>query len=190
MNYCSKEHQKIDWTLGEHKALCGKGEKSPPGNDKHKYLLEEFDLVTEREETPVSKESDSEADDEARRMKEYEEFVAKQKESDDLRNVPDEEFDKYTSQIDDDKDFNRFKKRINYDPDQVIRFERGGAPLWITTKNQPKDSDIPACELCQSPRIFEFQVSACTRTMLPFELTDFNLITCYLTDYATASEFI
>lgn len=90
--------------------------------EERRYLLEEFDLVTEREETPVAKESDSEADDEARRMKEYEGFVTKQPTSDDLRNVPDEEFDKYTSQVDDDKDFNRFKKRISYDPHQVIRF--------------------------------------------------------------------
>lgn len=161
VNYCGKEHQKLDWTLGEHKSLCGNGIKSSAGNEKHKYLLEEFDLVTEREETPVSNGSDSEVDDEARRMKDYEEFVAKQKQttSDDLANVPDEEFEKYTCQIDDDKDFNRFKKRINYDPEQVLRFDRGGVPLWITSKNQPKDSDIPACELCQSPRIFEFQVS-------------------------------
>lgn len=166
MNYCSKEHQKIDWTLGEHKSVCGKGVKTAAGNEKHKYLLEEFDLVTEREEVPLPNETEKEEDNEARRMKEYEEFVEKQKEkeSDDLANVPDEEFDKYASQIDDDKDFNRFKKRIDYDPDQVIRFDRGGVPLWITSKNQQNDSDVPACEMCQSPRIFEFQVSTYMRT--------------------------
>lgn len=136
------------------------------GNEKHKYLLEEFDLVTEREEMPLSNGTEKEEDNEARRMKEYEEFQEKQKgkESDDLANVPDEEFDKYAGQIDDDKDFNRFKKRINYDPNQVIRFDRGGVPLWITSKNQHNDNDVPACDMCQSPRIFEFQVSTYTRT--------------------------
>lgn len=162
VNYCSKEHQKIDWSLGEHKALCGGTKKPSPGNEKHKYLLEEFDLVTESEETGDSNEAENEEDKEARRMKDYEEFVRKQKEQtadDSLANVPDEEFEKYTQQMDDDKDFHRFKKRIASDLKQVLRFDRGGKPLWITSKNQPELSDIPACEVCKAPRVFEFQVS-------------------------------
>lgn len=160
VNYCSKEHQKIDWSLGEHKALCGGVTKSP-ANKKHNYLLEEFDLVTEPEES-IDSNDENEEDQEARRLKDYEEFLKKQKErgtDDTLANVPDEEFDKYTNQIDDDKDFHRFKKRIAADPEQVLRFDRGGQPLWITGKNQPETSAIPPCDRCKAPRIFEFQVS-------------------------------
>lgn len=133
------------------------------GNQKHNYLLEEFDLVTEPEdEIEDSNTTENEEDDEARRLKDYEEFLTmhKQNTPDDLlANVPDEEFDKYTNQIDDDKVFHKFKKRISTDPKQVIRFDRGGNPLWITNKNQLKDCDIPVCEACKAPRIFEFQVS-------------------------------
>lgn len=75
-----------------------------------------------------------------------------------MASVPDTEFEKYTHQMDDDKAFHKFKERISNDPDQVIRFHRNGQPLWITTANQPKDIDIPACSICQGPRIFEFQV--------------------------------
>lgn len=177
VNYCSKEHQKIDWSLGEHKAICGKTMKQSPGNEKHKYLLEEFDLVTEPEETNDSNDDENETDQDARRMKDYEEFVQKQKEQttdDTLANVPDEEFEKYTNQIDDDKDFHRFKKRISGDPEQVIRFDRGGIPLWITSKNRPEPNDIPACQLCQSPRIFEFQVSFCLPLCILFEIIWFT----------------
>lgn len=162
VNYCSKEHQKIDWGQGEHKALCAGITKSPsPGNEKHNYLLEEFDLVTEPEELIDSNDVENEVDQEARRLKDYEEFIKKQKEQatdNTLANVPDEEFDKYTNQIDDDKDFDRFRKRIAADPEQVVRFYRGGKPLWITRRNQLEINAIPPCDNCKAPRIFEFQV--------------------------------
>lgn len=163
VNYCSKEHQLIDWTLGKHKISCGSKESSKIGDEQHKYLLEEFDLVTEQEDEALLQDAkdDDEADDEARRLKDYEEFLNKQKEStsdDLLANVPDEEFDKYAGQMDDDKVFHKFKKQIAADPEQVVRFDRGEAPLWITKNHQPEDNDIPVCERCEAPRTFEFQV--------------------------------
>lgn len=163
MNYCSKEHQKIDWTRGEHKITCGSNVTSPIGDEKHKYLLEEFDLAIEPEEIDESTASESEADTEARRLREYEEFIEKRKQNpqhdDSLDNVSEAEFEKYTSQLDDDKSFHKFKERIANDPEQVIRFQRSGQPLWITNSNQLNDNDVPACETCHGPRIFEFQVN-------------------------------
>lgn len=162
MNYCSKDHQKIDWTFGEHKNNCGNQSNSKPGNDNHKYLLNEFDLVTESEQNDEKNTSTDDNDiDEARRLNEYEEFVKMQNENhtNNLVNVPDEEFEKYIAQTDDDNVFHKFKTRIATDPEQVIRFDRGGIPLWITTKHQAKNTDIPSCEKCNGPRIFEFQVS-------------------------------
>lgn len=162
VSYCSKEHQKIDWTRGEHKKTCGTNAASTPAHEKHKYLLEEFDLVIEPEEIDETKQStENDEDDEARRLKDYEQFVVNQKQSnpdDALADVPDTEFEKYANQMDDDKAFHKFKARISNDPEQVIRFHRAGQPLWITTTNQLKNADIPVCSACQRPRIFEFQV--------------------------------
>lgn len=160
VSYCSKEHQTLDWSQGNHKKSCRSNETFRIGNQAHKYLLDEFDLVTEPEEIADSNLNKEDENDEARRLKEYEEFLEKNKKNsnDDLADVPDEEFEKYTSQIDDDKVFAKFKKRISNEPEQVIRFDRGGKPLWITTKNQLKETDIPLCDKCNGPRIFEFQV--------------------------------
>lgn len=133
--------------------------------EKHKYLLKEFDLETEAEHIDDTNTTTNEEDDEAKRLQDYEEFVNNHKkdDADDLSNVPDEEFEKYLAQTDDDKVFHKFKKRVSTDPEQVIRFDRGGNPLWITTKNQASDTEIPPCEKCSEPRIFEFQVSSLRR---------------------------
>lgn len=161
VSYCSKEHQKIDWTRGEHKKTCGTNKVSTPAHEKHKYLLEEFVLVVEPEEIDETHATENDENDEARRLKDYEQFVEKQKQNnpdDTLANVPDAEFEKYTNQVDDDKAFHKFKEKISSDPEQVIRFHRGGQPLWITTANQLESLDIPACSICHGPRVFEFQV--------------------------------
>ena len=36
-----------------------------------------------------------------------------------------------------DKNFKRFQKVVQCAPDQVIRFQRSGTPLWITINNIP-----------------------------------------------------
>lgn len=122
VHYCSALHQKIDWTLGEHKQNCKKNTPAKRGNEKHKFLLEEFDLVTETEELSENTEDEfTEEQKEERRMKEYDEFVRKQQSTeDDMKDVPIEEFEKYVNQTDDDQIFRKFKKRIAVDPDQVI----------------------------------------------------------------------
>lgn len=39
---------------------------------------------------------------------------------------------------------------------QVIRYDRGGEPLWVSLENKPQD--IPPCPACGEAREFEFQV--------------------------------
>lgn len=51
---------------------------------------------------------------------------------------------------------------------QVIRYDRGGQPLWISGKNVLADDKIPNCELCSSKRIFEFQVKITVSFMIIF----------------------
>lgn len=121
MHYCSALHQKIDWTLGEHKQNCKPNTPAKRGNEKHKFLLEEFELVTETEELSENTETElTEEQNEERRMKEYNEFVRKQQATeDDFKDVTVEEFEKYVNQTDEDPIFRKFKKRIAADPEQV-----------------------------------------------------------------------
>lgn len=123
VHYCNATHQKIDWTLGEHKLSCKTGNGSHRGHEKHQFLFEEFDLVTEPEvndDESDTKQSEQEKDE--RRMKEYEEFIGKQQQTStdvDLKDVPDEEFEKYVNQTDNDTAFRKFKKRTAPAPEQV-----------------------------------------------------------------------
>ena len=57
-----------------------------------------------------------------------------------------------------DKAFNKFRKRVKYSPDQVLRYDRNGEPLWVSAKNVLEKADVPPCPYCKGPRIFEFQV--------------------------------
>jgi Programmed cell death protein 2, C-terminal putative domain. len=58
-----------------------------------------------------------------------------------------------------DKSFSKFSERISKNPDQVLRYDRGGKPLWISSDHIPIDDDIPHCEYCGEKRQFEFQVN-------------------------------
>lgn len=41
---------------------------------------------------------------------------------------------------------------------QVLRYQRGGSPLWVTDKSAPPaDTCIPNCDKCGARRSFEFQ---------------------------------
>jgi hypothetical protein len=47
----------------------------------------------------------------------------------------------------------KFQKMISFYPEQVVRYQRGGQPLWFHSP-QP----IPSCPHCNVHRIFEFQI--------------------------------
>ncbi|XP_043942064.1 programmed cell death protein 2 isoform X4 [Protopterus annectens] len=61
------------------------------------------------------------------------------------------------SESEEDKVFQHFKQRIAIEPEQVLRYSRGGSPLWVSAKNVPQQESIPHC-ICGAERIFEFQV--------------------------------
>lgn len=75
-----------------------------------------------------------------------------------LNNISESELEEYTRTVPNDKVFNKFSKRVARHPEQVLRYDRGGVPLWITSNN---DSlvHILKCEYCNGERQFEFQVS-------------------------------
>ncbi|KAL6487037.1 hypothetical protein MHYP_G00036630 [Metynnis hypsauchen] len=57
----------------------------------------------------------------------------------------------------DSKVFQKFKKRIAPEPEQVLRYCRGGAPLWVSSEHVPGTADVPKCP-CGANRNFEFQI--------------------------------
>lgn len=56
--------------------------------------------------------------------------------------------------------FSEFKTRIREEPDQILRYEKDGVPLWISKDGIPKTDDIPPCAYCGGERTFEFQVNS------------------------------
>ncbi|XP_009280042.1 PREDICTED: programmed cell death protein 2 [Aptenodytes forsteri] len=61
-------------------------------------------------------------------------------------------------ETEEDKIFQTFKERVAAEPEQIIRYCRGGeGPIWVSGENIPEEKDIPNC-LCGAKRIFEFQI--------------------------------
>ncbi|XP_072031618.1 programmed cell death protein 2-like [Amphiura filiformis] len=140
-SYCSREHQTIDWKKG-HKMNCG-----DPGD--LGFLFLEFELVTEPENEG---DEDQQSDDE--KYSKYLESGADEKTQD----FKIEELQKMAvKETKEDKTFLAFKKRVDKEPEQVLRHQRGGQPLWVSNDNKPTAEDIPPCS-CGSPRQFEFQI--------------------------------
>lgn len=78
-----------------------------------------------------------------------------------------------------DKAFNKFKKRIAYEPKQILRYDRGGEPLWVSGEASINAADVPACPYCQGPRIFEFQIMPQLLNDLGNEVIDWGTIVVY-----------
>ncbi|KAK7913376.1 hypothetical protein WMY93_013587 [Mugilogobius chulae] len=145
VNYCGKHHQTIHWKHS-HKRDCGSQETSGAG--KSPFLFPEFELVTEPEEREEKTETQSnETEAIQSNVDETLTDVLAETELDEMALHETEEM----------KIFQRFKKRIAPEPHQVVRYSRGGLPLWISAEHIPSDEAVPPCS-CGSKRVFEFQV--------------------------------
>ena len=153
MSYCSKEHQIIDWKAG-HKRQCGVAESaSAPTSNTPNLLFPEYELVMETESMdPENKPEKSESE----CMAEYTKFLKSQAAGSMTGNDKDLE-SMATSEDILDQNFKQFKKRIEKEPDQVLRYQKGGNPLWVSDKNTASSANIPDCE-CGAKRQFEFQI--------------------------------
>jgi pre-rRNA-processing protein TSR4 len=143
--YCSREHQQLDWSHGHHKQYCGKGDV-PELVQKWMgfFRFPEFGLVQESESEKTIESI----------TKEIEESLNVVEEGDDDLALEDE------TETEVDKQFLKFQKRIERDPEQVLRYSRTSPdeneePLWVSDIG--KDPEIPNCP-CGSKRTFEFQV--------------------------------
>ncbi|KFV91595.1 Programmed cell death protein 2-like, partial [Eurypyga helias] len=65
-----------------------------------------------------------------------------------------------------DHTFHKFMKRISVCHEQILRYSRGGQPLFITCPPANINKGIPACSYCGSNRIFEFQLMPALVSML------------------------
>ncbi|KAJ4429449.1 hypothetical protein ANN_21618 [Periplaneta americana] len=159
-SYCSKEHQIIDWKAG-HKQRCSAGVVLEENEARKEmgFLLPQFEIVTESEDCVLVDETETNSDlkTEEERLREFQKMVQQGKagtlQGDDS---VDDELQKITSS--EDKQFLKFSERIKKSPEQILRYERSGEPLWISSNNIPKEGDIPCCEYCGGQRQFEFQI--------------------------------
>ncbi|XP_006755216.1 PREDICTED: programmed cell death protein 2 isoform X2 [Myotis davidii] len=144
-HYCSKDHQAVDWRYG-HKQACRQAGNVDNTIPDHNFLFPEFEIVIETEDeiTPEVSEKEDEP-----------EIIGS------MGEAPEEELEsmaKHESR--EDKIFQEFKNKIALEPEQILRYGRGLAPIWISGENVPQEEDIPDCP-CGTKRIFEFQLSVC-----------------------------
>ncbi|RXM94976.1 Programmed cell death protein 2 [Acipenser ruthenus] len=148
-NYCSREHQTVDWKAG-HKKECSKNGVVGVSLLDHKFLFLEYEVVTEPEDLQLEADSDGQIEEE--QLKESEPPASDVLESMDEKDL--EAMAKHESK--ESKVFEKFKRRTAIEPEQVLRYCRMGRPLWVSDENVPKETDIPNC-LCGAKRLFEFQ---------------------------------
>ncbi|CAG8443429.1 8316_t:CDS:2 [Ambispora gerdemannii] len=162
VRYCSKAHQIEHWITGQHKTYCSSIDLSsnPTENDdklcQDTILFPEYEIVNESE---TDRDGGGE-DDENREN----EISQENSNSRALVPVGDETYEE--SQVNVDKAFLQFQRKVELNPDQVLRYarveyeaDRNPDPLWVSEHEKPDlQQDIPACPYCSNPRTFEFQI--------------------------------
>ncbi|XP_012274698.1 programmed cell death protein 2 [Orussus abietinus] len=162
VHYCCRLHQVMDWKNG-HKELCGTENLTPTD----KFLFPEYELTIEMEEKSDEEMEVDNVNDEAREIKKYKKLVADGK-AGTLQHEPDVDSDlQRMSNSLEDETFSEFCARLKQYPDQVLRYDRGGKPLYISSEHQPER--IPRCIECKEERQLEFQVMPQLLNYLQFE---------------------
>lgn len=161
VTYCCKDHQTIDWKHRHKKECCEEATtteiSAPP------FLFPEFELVTEPEEF--------EGKDETNDTDGAEDGNAHHTDNDLDEN---ELEDMALHETLDSKVVQKFKQRTSAEPHQVLRYDRGGAPLWVSSQHKPLEENIPRCP-CGAKRIFEFQVMPQLLIHLKVDSTDASI---------------
>ena len=159
--YCGKRCQKRDWKHG-HKQTCSQLSTatvaSPPiSTDRSSLLFPSHELEIETEYIPASSTSDYSKENEL-----LTHYTTKESNGGD----EDDELDD-TDGLSSlgplhkrDRHFTRFRRRIAYNPDQVLRYERGGTELWVSEEGAVSGGgrEGSLCERCGGKRVFECQV--------------------------------
>ncbi|XP_068640521.1 uncharacterized protein [Aristolochia californica] len=160
--YCCEKHQVLHWRLG-HKSDCSRIKVSSPSSDSllnksqnnlsascrvaSNTLWPEFEIVNEEEsmyDTDVPEAGSSVTS-----------LFSKSQVDETFNSL----LDKFEGN-DDRKSWASFQERIGKAPQQVLRYCRDlkAKPLWPMSSGRPSKEDIPTCNYCSGPLLFEFQV--------------------------------
>ncbi|GMR43051.1 hypothetical protein PMAYCL1PPCAC_13246 [Pristionchus mayeri] len=165
--YCSREHQAFDWKLG-HRSSCGQAverNEEERKNPENIWLFEELGMEMDRETLPASlfedlsddeDDEEREGEKEKRRMEEYVKMVKAKKLDEGAAAAMAEE----DIEVEEKKDicFERFNRVMQLQPEQILRYQRGGRPL-VPSDRAPEIGQVAACSLCGAPRQFELQLT-------------------------------
>ncbi|XP_034043450.1 programmed cell death protein 2 [Thalassophryne amazonica] len=147
VTYCGKHHQTLHWKHAHKKECCS---KEASFNNLFPFLFPETELVTEPEEEQTDKKKCEQEDDSSVQRSLDCTALADALSETELEEMA-------THETEDNEIFQQFKKRIDPEPHQVVRYSRGGTPLWVSSQHIPSHQDIPPCT-CGAKRTFEFQV--------------------------------
>ncbi|KAJ2553751.1 hypothetical protein GGH95_005616, partial [Coemansia sp. RSA 1836] len=160
--YCSRAHQVADWDAG-HRAQCGHAHPQAPKTAAYtrklqRMLYPEHVIVSEEDEDSGQLEADNDDDEASDDDGEDNEGIRPE----DMALVPVTEERVEDSEVDVDRAFLLFQRKIQKSPDQVIRYTRSSEssePLFVSDTGKPEARDsVPDCELCGAAREFEFQI--------------------------------
>ena len=124
-------------------------------------LFPQWEIImdSDDEQVPYSNDTSDDEEDDKNEVDQEQDIETIKSLNTETTNLPAEEISKYLgNETKMDKRYTRFKETTKLSPDQVIRYQRLGEPLWISSKKIPEAKDIPDCEFCGAPRIFEFQI--------------------------------
>lgn len=184
--YCSRAHQAVDWPShkkncgntdieSENKAVENiHNEIDPkeiPTNDgvwaksKHSipinpFVFGEYGIDMDTEWIPSSilnGDSDSDDDEEPdeKQMQEYKKYLETHKTEN--NEISTAELEEAEDSVKKDNAFKRFSQIVSMNPEQILRYERGGRPLLATDNASPPEC-VPNCMLCGASRQFEMQL--------------------------------
>ncbi|KHN81244.1 Programmed cell death protein 2 [Toxocara canis] len=100
---------------------------------------------------------EDESDDEEvseQQMHEYRQYI---KQHHEMNNISSNELEQVENTVQKDVAFSRFNKVVALNPEQVLRYDRGGGAL-LATDHAPRPDVVPICPLCGSERRFEMQL--------------------------------
>lgn len=172
--YCSREHQIIHWK-DHHKDACGNPSKPSKLSS---ILFTEYEIVIESEEYKKSVVNEED------QLQLYNRLVSEGR-TGTLPESEEAELENHAT-CEKDKVFANFRKRVDCNPEQILRYERGGEPLWIAS--EPKPEAVPDCEQCGGPRQFEFQVMPQLLTVLKENELDFGVLLVYTCKRSCSSQ--
>ncbi|CAK1553662.1 unnamed protein product [Leptosia nina] len=149
-----KKHQVLHWQKG-HKQNCDNSLEEDHyftvTESGKSILFKEWELIVDEEDKEDVKNVDTNQE-----MEKLRKLMHEQK-AGTLNDINESELEEYAGNMPEDKVYNKFTKRIAKHPDQVLRYDRGGTPLWITGSNNTI-IDVPNCQYCNGERKFEFQI--------------------------------